>query len=151
MGKLFLNLLYLGIGLVFVAFSIYLASNRLSLVENSVRVQGIVIDKVWKCGVDSSSCTYFPVISYLDGDGVEHTFVSESGESYTTIFIPFGNKGMNDRSGSVKGKTLFVRYDRTNPEKAVVDSFLYIWGPVIAVGVLGMISVVVWYHKIRTS
>ena len=77
------------------------------------------------------SVRYLPVVSFTDHEGRAHRFTSVAGRSGPTPPV---------------GTAVKVRYDRSNPGFALISSFLHMWAAPLAMAVLGLSSLLVFWH-----
>ena len=77
---------------------------------------------------------YFPVFSFHDSQGAEHTIHSSSGSFPPDYEV---------------GDTVPVLYISTDPTNAMIDSFFSVWGISLITGIIGFIDfpagLVVWF------
>lgn len=122
---------YFGVvGAVFFLLGCWLVISRLRILSCGIRTTGR-IEKytIWRDESDNTK-SYFPVIAFEDENEHTHHITATSGV-ITTAW-----------SGRPKeGIEVEIIYSRSNPEKAIIASFISIWGaPLasIALGVTGM-------------
>ena len=72
------------------------------------------------------SISHFPVISYMDIAGIQHTFTSTSG--VVPEEFPLGKK-------------VLIRYSTSNPKSAYIANWRHMWGAPIAALFLGVMGV----------
>ena len=81
--------------------------------------------------------TYFPVFTFQDESGSEHT-IHASGGTFPPAY-EIGDK-------------VPVLYSPTNPTSAKIDSFFYLWGPPSICGIIGGIELpsglIVWFWPV---
>lgn len=105
------------------AASIFLSTKNFR--QNAAVTHGKVIDMIAKR--DRSSTTYAPVVTYRDGNGVSHTYISNVSSNPPAYAI---GEGVN------------VFYNKNNPEDVQLDGDGAYIGTII-LGVLGLIFTVV--------
>lgn len=85
---------------------------------------GTIVDLDASVNADDGKTYYHPEFIFTAQDGKSYTVVSSTG--YTNA--PFE-----------KGQTITVRYDKSNPGSAVVNTFEQLWFTPMAAGMLGII------------
>lgn len=110
----------LGIGMLIGAYLLY--KNTEAFIEHSWVANGIVVELVQSRSSDS--ITYKPIIEFETGSGERIEFVSTTSSnppSYST------------------GESVEVIYQQDAPNKAKINSFLYLWlGPLMLAGLGGV-------------
>jgi Protein of unknown function (DUF3592) len=128
---------YLG-GLLIASGSVFLLIALISLlyfwhfIRTAAHTDGKIIQMLEQ--KDNDQTAYFPVFSFHDAQGAEHTIHSSSGDFPPAYEV---------------GDTVPVLYSTTNPAEAKIDSFFSIWGISLVTGILGGIDLpaglVVWF------
>lgn len=111
---------------------------KLRFLDRATVADGVV------SGMESHSSkngsTYYPVVTYQDSEGQEHTLASQIGSSSPAYDV---------------GETVKVRYESGNPATAVIDSFLEMWGIItVLVGISAIflaIGIGIIYAAIRAN
>ena len=111
------------IGSVLLVGACWVFVRRLALVIGGVSTVGRIESFEVRNGDDST--TYHPVVTFRDLEHRLHRFTSVAG---------------SESQSPPVGTTVIVRYQRTNPNSAVISSFLHMWGAAVALAVLGICS-----------
>jgi hypothetical protein len=121
---------YLGlIGVVLLAGASWLFLRRFALVINGVVTAGRV--ESFEARNADESTAYHPVVVFKDREHRVHRFTSVAGGSSPSPPV---------------GTTVPVRYLRSNPNSAVISSFLHMWAAPVALAVLGTCSMVAFWQ-----
>ncbi len=126
----FLRYYFALVGGIFLAGACWLFVRRIALVLNGVttlgRIEAFEVRRSRDSGDRHDSVSFLPVVSFTDCDGTLRRFTAVAGGS--TRRPPVGT-------------TVTVRYSRADPESAFIASFLHMWGAPVALGALGIGSV----------
>jgi len=107
--------LLLLLSVCFAALAAVLVWHRLGAVLSGGVAEGVVVEHDRREIDDSIG--FYPVVSFLDHDGKHQRFTSRA--------------GWNTRRPAV-GSTVRVRYLRSNPKVAYIQSFLHLWAAPVA-------------------
>lgn len=107
--------------IVFLSWALFVTVHTARLVMNSEKTTGVIIDFTASKGTSPQKRSYYPIIKFTAGDGMEYKFKSET-----------GFKGNYYReSDSVE-----ILYRKDRPEVAEINSFQALWlMPVLLFGV----------------
>jgi hypothetical protein len=109
------------IGVALLAGAGWLFLRRLALMIDGVVTAGRV--ESFEERSDDESTSYHPVVVFRDQEHRLHRFTSVAGGSSQSPPV---------------GTTVPVRYLRSNPDSAVISSFLHMWAAPVALAVLGI-------------
>jgi hypothetical protein len=116
---------YFGIvGVLCLVLSVYLFARRIRTLFYGATAIGTVLRIETRESDDSIS--HFPIMTYVDIVGTQHTFTSTSGV-VPTAFPP--------------GTKVLIRYSTSNPKSAYIANWRHMWGAPITVLFLGIMGV----------
>ena len=103
-------------------------------VSRAVRANGRITELVERHDSDNGNTNFYPVFIFADSNGIEHTIYSNTG-SYPPAYHVGDNVG--------------VLYIPNVPEKAAIDSFIYLWLVPLLTGIMvvghGTAGIVIWF------
>ncbi|QIQ21684.1 DUF3592 domain-containing protein [Zophobihabitans entericus] len=111
-------------GVISLCMSVIITSQKLSFIKSSVQVEGTVAYLSESYSDNSGSPSYYPVVTFQDGNGITRIFRSEVGS----------NPASYDR-----GEIVNVYYNPDDPTDAKINGFLALWFASIVTGILGII------------
>lgn len=121
-GRGLLGGFFLLVGIGMFIWSVFWFSNRISNLENYVLTPGTVVE-LEKSSDPDGGYVYSPIVSFKDGNGVEHIY--NSGHA-------------SDPPDYEVGETVELYYNSTDPEDAFLNSFFEKWIIGIALVIVGL-------------
>jgi hypothetical protein len=118
------------VGVVLLILAVVLLVRRVAALLRGTSAVGRV--QGHEARTSDDGVAYLPVVEFADSKANLHRFTSVAGSS--------------DRSPSV-GTTVRVRYLRSNPKVAYVQSFLHMWAAPLALAVLGLGALAVLWQQ----
>lgn len=113
------------IGIAFLIGAVVFAIETISFINESIQVEGIIVDVEREWGGDKSP---YPIIQFV-----------EIRNGKTIVFKSNTSKSQRHPCVSLIGTKVPVRYLPEEPEKARMDTFFGNWGWTIILGIFGVV------------
>ncbi|GGY87467.1 hypothetical protein GCM10011613_35820 [Cellvibrio zantedeschiae] len=119
-----MRIYFLIFGVLFLILSALLFFRRMRIIFYGASAIGTVLRIESRESEDS--ILHFPVISFVDNDGVQYTFTSTSG-------VALGKSPSDTK--------VLIRYSTSNPKIAYIANWRHMWGGPIAILFLGVTGI----------
>jgi hypothetical protein len=117
------------IGAILMVAAAWLLVRRLALAAGGVATTGRVV--AFEQREIDYALTYLPIVSFTDERGRAHRFTSVAGRSDPVPPV---------------GSTVPVRYHPSDPDSALIASFLHMWAAPLGLAVLGLGSLLAFWQ-----